>query len=176
MDGTGQAGPARAGERIVVGVFPGQADAVVLQAAALARTFRAELICSWVDVTRYVVEELADGAVRSLPTDSDLGDVADRGFPPKLIAQLSRLLDTADVRWSTRELAGDPARALGRLAEVLGAAMIVVGARQAGMRGSLQQLLSGSTALHLAHRQHRPVVVIPLDPVPFGAPLPWESR
>jgi nucleotide-binding universal stress UspA family protein len=176
MDDRDHIGREKAGERIVVGVFPGQADAVVLQAAALARIFGAELVCSWVDVTRYVVEERADGAVRSLPTDSDIGDSIDRGLPPKLTAQLARLLDSTNLRWSTRELAGDPARALGRLANILGAAMIVVGTRQAGMRGSLQQFLTGSTALHLAHRQHRPVVVIPLDPVPFDAPLPWESE
>jgi hypothetical protein len=28
----------------------------------------------------------------------------------------------------------------------------------------------------LAHRQHRPVVVIPLAPVAEGKPLPWEEQ
>jgi nucleotide-binding universal stress UspA family protein len=175
MDNKGRAGSGSTGERILVGVFPGQADAVVLQAAAFARVLNADLVCAWVDVSRYVVEEGPDGSVRSMPTDSDIGDVADRGLPSKLTEQLSRLLDSSNLRWSTRELAGDPARALGHFADILGAVMIVVGTRQAGMKGSLQQFMTGSTALHLAHRQHRPVVVIPLDPVPFGAPLPWES-
>jgi hypothetical protein len=31
-------------------------------------------------------------------------------------------------------------------------------------------------AVHLAHRQHRPVVVIPLSPVPAEEHLPWEKQ
>lgn len=163
-------------ERIVVGVFPGQPDAVVAQAAALAHRVGAELVCAWVDGSRYAVEEHPDGSVRSLPIDPDLGDMADRGFPPTLTAQLARILGPAKLSWVTRELAGDPAAALGRLADLLGASMIVVGTRQAGMKGSLQEFFAGSTAVHLAHRQHRPVVVIPLNPIPLAATLPWESE
>jgi hypothetical protein len=28
--------------------------------------------------------------------------------------------------------------------------------------------------VHLAHRQHHPVIIIPLDPVAHGERLPWE--
>ena len=161
--------------RVIVGVFPGQPDAVVEEAAAFAARFDAELVCAWVDRSRYLIEESEDGTVRSMPIDSDLNDAADQGFPSKLTVQLTRVLESLGVSWSTRELAGDPARALGRLADRLSATMIVVGTREAGMRGSMQEFVNGSTAVHLAHRQHRPVVVIPLSPVSFGDPWPWES-
>jgi hypothetical protein len=39
----------------------------------------------------------------------------------------------------------------------------------------MQEFFGGSVAVHLAHRQHRPVVVIPLAPVAFRDELPWES-
>jgi hypothetical protein len=38
----------------------------------------------------------------------------------------------------------------------------------------MREFFAGSVAVHLAHRQTRPVVVIPTSPVPQGAALPWE--
>ncbi|MET4702825.1 universal stress protein [Frigoribacterium sp. UYMn621] len=160
---------------LVVGVATGQSDVVVEQARALATRLGTQLICAWVDAGRYVIDELRDGNVRSMPIDPDMGDERHSGVPANLLAQLSRLLGPEHDSWSTRELAGDPARALGRLAEVVDASMIVVGTRRAGMTGSVQEMFNGSVAVHLAHRQHRPVVVIPLDPIPFERPLPWED-
>jgi nucleotide-binding universal stress UspA family protein len=162
--------------RIVVGVFPGQRDAVVEHAAAIAARYDAELVCAWVDRSRYVIDESADGVVRSMPIDPDVADTTDRGLPVRLLAQLARLLEPSGVRWSTRELAGDTARALGHLAELLGAVMVVVGAREAGVRGSLQEFFSGSTAVHLVHQQQRPVLVIPVNPVSFDDVPPWWPR
>jgi nucleotide-binding universal stress UspA family protein len=71
-------------------------------------------------------------------------------------------------------LVGNPAQALGDLADTLNASMIVVGTREATLRASLQEFINGSVAAQLAHRQHRPVVVIPLAPVPSDQPLPWD--
>lgn len=161
--------------RVIVGVEPGQPDAVVVHAAAFAAHFNAELVCALVDASRYVVFERADGTMTSLPFDPDVPDLAEDEFDPELKDHLASLLDSRGVVWSTRALAGDPARALGHLAETLGAAMIVVGTRQATIRGNLQEFFNGSIAVHLAHRQHRPVVVIPLAPVPVKDDLPWES-
>jgi len=96
-------------------------------------------------------------------------------FDPRLEARLASILDGTGVDWSTRTLVGDPAEALGRLANSLDAAMIVVGTRRAGVLGTLRELFEGSVAAHLAHRQHRPVVVIPLDPVPIETTLPGAS-
>lgn len=150
--------------RVVVGVYPGQADGVVLQAAVFAARFNAELVCAWVDSGRH---PRADHAGAAAPhTD---------GFSPYLAAHLDRILGGHAITWSTRQLIGDPARALGQLAESLRAAMIVVGTRDGTVRGSLQEFFAGSIAMHLAHRQNRPVVVIPLAPVSFDDDLPWES-
>ena len=99
-------------------------------------------------------------------------------FPPKinyLTAHLTRILGGHDIDWSTHQLSGDPARALGQLAETLRAAMIVVGTRDGTGRGSLQEFFAGSIAMHLAHRQNRPVVVVPLSPTSFDDDAPWES-
>lgn len=160
---------------VVVGVTAGQSDAVVTAAATFARRFDAELVCAYVDVSRFAVEQRADGTVRSLPFDADAAEPSDEGISPSLGARLSRILDSQHIKWSTRELAGDPAYALAGLAEVLNAAMIVVGSREPGIRASVQEFFSGSVAVHLAHRQHRPVVVVPLSPVDPDASLPWEA-
>ena len=53
--------------------------------------------------------------------------------------------------------------------------MIIVGSRRGGLRVSMHEFFGGSVAAHLAHRQSRPVVVIPLSPVPAGGRLPWEG-
>jgi hypothetical protein len=54
--------------------------------------------------------------------------------------------------------------------------MIVVGSREAGLRGSVREFFAGSVALHLSHRQARPVVVVPLAPVSRAQALPWEDE
>ncbi|POH63486.1 MULTISPECIES: universal stress protein [Cryobacterium] len=152
--------------RVVVGVYPGQADGVVLQAAVFAARFDAELVCAWVDPGRHPRADHADA-----PTPGN-----GAGVDPYLTAHLTRILGGHDIEWSTRQLSGDPARALGQLAETLRAVMIVVGTRDGTVRGSLQEFFAGSIAMHLAHRQHRPVVVVPLSPVSFDDDVPWESE
>ena len=161
--------------RVIVGVVPGRTDAVVEQAAVFAAHFNAELVCAYVDVSRYVVKEHADGTVSSLPFDPSLPGLGGGEFEAELRAQLAAVLDARGAVWSTRALAGDPARALDRLAVALDAAMIVVGTRDESVKATVQEFLSGSVAVHLAHRQHRPVVVIPQAPVSFEDALPGES-
>jgi nucleotide-binding universal stress UspA family protein len=53
--------------------------------------------------------------------------------------------------------------------------LIVVGTRHPGVRAGAREFFGGSVAVHLAHRQHRPVLVIPLAPTPHGTKLPWEE-
>ena len=48
--------------RVVVGVYPGQSDGVVLQAAVFAARFDAELVCAWVDPGRHPRGDHADRA------------------------------------------------------------------------------------------------------------------
>ncbi|HLM21033.1 MAG TPA: universal stress protein [Propionibacteriaceae bacterium] len=161
--------------RILVGVTYGQSDVVLRHAARFARTFDAALVCAHVDPGRYVVEELPDGSVASLPLDPDLPELKDTDFDQGLVAQVRAAVADDSVDLSFRELAGDVGYALTRLADILDVEMIIVGSRRGGVRAGLKQFLTGSVAAHLAHRQPRPVVVIPVAPVAEGKPLPWEE-
>ena len=161
--------------RILVGVTYGQSDAVLRHAARFARTFDAALVCAHVDPGRYVVEELPDGSVASLPLDPDLPELKDTDFDQGLVAQVRAAVADDSINLSFRELAGDVGYALTRLADILDVEMIIVGSRRGGVRAGLKQFLTGSVAAHLAHRQPRPVVVIPVAPVAEGKPLPWEE-
>ncbi|HJY45655.1 MAG TPA: universal stress protein [Propionibacteriaceae bacterium] len=165
----------QAARRILVGVTYGQPDVVLRHAARFARTFDAALVCAHVDPGRYVVEELPDGSVASLPLDPDLPELKDTDFDQGLVAQVRAAVADESIELSFRELAGDVAYALTRLADILDVEMIIVGSRRGGVRAGLRQFLTGSVAAHLAHRQPRPVVVIPLAPVAEGKPLPWEE-
>jgi nucleotide-binding universal stress UspA family protein len=121
------------------------------------------------------VEELPDGSVASLPLDPDLPELKDTDFDQGLVAQVRAAVADESIELSFRELAGDVAYALTRLADILDVEMIIVGSRRGGVRAGLKQFLTGSVAAHLAHRQPRPVVVIPVAPVAEGKPLPWEE-
>jgi nucleotide-binding universal stress UspA family protein len=165
----------QAARRILVGVTYGQPDVVLRHAARFARTFDAALVCAHVDPGRYVVEELPDGSVASLPLDPDLPELKDTDFDQGLVAQVRAAVADESIELSFRELAGDVAYALTRLADILDVEMIIVGSRRGGVRAGLKQFLTGSVAAHLAHRQPRPVVVIPVAPVAEGKPLPWEE-
>jgi nucleotide-binding universal stress UspA family protein len=165
----------QAARRILVGVTYGQADVVLRHAARFARTFDAALVCAHVDPGRYVVEELPDGTVASLPLDPDLPELKDTDFDQGLVAQVRTAVADDSIELSFRELAGDVAYALTRLADILDVEVIIVGSRRGGVRAGLKQFLTGSVAAHLAHRQSRPVVIIPVAPVAEGKPLPWEE-
>lgn len=160
--------------RILVGVNHGQSDVVLHQAVRFARALSAELVCAHVDVGRYVVEERPDGTVVSRPLDPDLPELSDSDFDPAL-AEHVRSVVGDDVAVTFRELAGDRAYALTRLADICGVELIVVGSRRPGVRSGLKEFFGGSVAAQLAHRQSRPVVVVPVAPVAPGAPLPWET-
>ena len=161
---------------IVVGVTSGQPDAVVLAASEIATQFGSELICAAVDPSRYMLEEMPDGSMTSASFDPDALEQAVAEFDRGLHEQIERVLHGRKVTWSTRALAGDPARALGHLAGTVRAVMIVVGSREPTIRHSVRSFFTGSIAVRLAHGQHRPVVIIPLDPVPFDTELPWETE
>ncbi|MCX7520877.1 universal stress protein [Microbacterium sp. STN6] len=162
--------------QIIVGVVRGQSETVLHAAVSFARRFGASLICASVDAMRYAVEEHPDGTVTSLPVDPDPVEQEDGAFDPQIERTLHELLDGSGVQWSTRALAGDPARALARLADVVDAEAILVGTRHGGLRSGLQEFFGGSVAVHLAHRQHLPVIVIPVNPVGGEEALPWEDQ
>ncbi|MBT2548976.1 universal stress protein [Arthrobacter sp. ISL-65] len=148
---------------VLMGAVPGQPLAVAHRAADLASSLNVQLICAYVDVTSYLAEE-PDGRVETLPIDPDGIDDDIEGISAGIKERLQEALDESGVRWSFVTLAGDPARALGRLAESADASVIVVGTRERGLGARFEELLVGSVAVHLTHRQHRPVLVVPLAP------------
>ncbi|WP_104090017.1 universal stress protein [Arthrobacter sp. GMC3] len=160
---------------VIVGVSPGQSPHVAEQAAFFASRFGAELVCVFVNQGRLPVSEGADGSVTSAPIDPDYSDPAEEVFDSKLAAGLEHLLKETGVRWRTLVLAGEVSAALGRLAERLDAAMIVVGTHEKSAGGSIQEFFNRSVATHLAHRQTRPVVVIPAHSPGLASPLPWQE-
>ena len=147
---------------IVVGVTPKQPLTVLREAVRFARQFKAVLVCAHVDAGSYVVAEHPDGSVESRPIDPDQPDWNAAVFNGGLAHRIREVADKEGVRVEFRELAGDIAHALGRLAEVLNAEMIIVGSRRSGLRSSMHEFFGGSVAAHLAHRQPRPVVVVPM--------------
>jgi nucleotide-binding universal stress UspA family protein len=147
---------------VVVGVTPQQPVAVLREAVRLARQFKAVLVCANVEAGSYVVAEHPDGSVESRPIDPDQPDWNAAVFNGGLAHRIRELADQEGVRVEFRELAGDIAHALGRLAEVLDAEMIIVGSRRGGLRSTMHDFFGGSVAAHLAHRQPRPVVIVPL--------------
>ncbi|WP_285114702.1 universal stress protein [Leifsonia sp. fls2-241-R2A-40a] len=160
---------------ILAAVVPGQPIAVLEQAARLADDLDVPLVCANVDPDRYLVSSYVDGTIVALPYDPDLHETDEEQFDPELASHIRRALDGRGIPYTLQQLAGDPAWSLSRLADDMDARFIVVGTREAGLRGSLREFFNGSVALHLAHRQHRPVVVVPLDPRPGAQKLPWED-
>lgn len=165
----------RSHPRIVVGVTLHQPDALLIRAAEFAGWLGAEMVCAHVDVARYTTAENPDGSVTSLPFDPDLPELGEETFDPVLARQIEATMRTQNVPWSLRALAGEPVRALAHLADRLDARAIVVGTRETGRLTSVHDFFAGSVGLHLAHRQHRPVLLIPLSPVGHDAQLPWEQ-
>jgi nucleotide-binding universal stress UspA family protein len=161
--------------KVIVGVARRQSDVVVTTAIDLARHFGADLVCASVNEGGHMVGESADGSVTSMSFNPDLVDEVEETFNGDLKKNLDRILNGAGVEWSVRALAGDPAHAISHLADTIDATMIVVGTREESMRGNLHEFFNGSVAVHLAHNQHRPVVVVPLAPVPFGHALAWDE-
>ncbi len=160
--------------RVLVGVNHGQSEVVLKQAVRLARALSADLVCAHVDVGRYVVEERPDGTVVSRPLDPDLPELSESDFDPALAEYVRGLVGGVPVTF--RELAGDRAYALARLADIYDVELIVVGSRRRGVKSGLKEFFGGSVAASLAHRQHRPVVVVPVQPVAADTPLPWEEQ
>lgn len=151
---------------LVVGVAPSQPQNATVLAAArtFAENFDAELVCASVNTGRYPVDEQPDGTVTSLPFDPDLAEERREVFDADLLAEVTELMEGSTASWQVQALAGGPAKELARLADEMGAAMIIIGTRKAGLRGSLHEIFNGSVAARLAHSQSLPVVVVPGEP------------
>src|SRR5919205_1017626 len=101
---------------IVVGVLPDQPLWLLQVAGEFARTFRARLVCVSVDASRFTFQELPDGTLLSAPIQPELLE-AEEAFPPERQREIGDLLDPMGVQGSTRQLVGEPATALMRIAD-----------------------------------------------------------
>src|SRR5688572_21821999 len=133
------------------------------------------LVCARVDPSRYLVERFNDGRFTSMPIDPDLADLRVETFDESLRDRIAAIMEPTGVHWSVQPLVGDPGSELAALADRVEALMIVVGTRAPGFRGTLQEFFTGSVAANLAHRQHRPLVVVPHPGTRTNAPPPWET-
>jgi nucleotide-binding universal stress UspA family protein len=148
---------------VVVGVQPGQAHDVVGVAAAVAERFSARLVCVVIDPALLSTGFRADGSEIIEPIDPDTADSDPQQLPDEDVRVIQELAAARSVDVEVAFRVGDPGRALASVAEERDAVMIVVGS-QTGRR-RVTELLNGSVAAHLTHQQHRPVLVVPHDPV-----------
>jgi nucleotide-binding universal stress UspA family protein len=158
---------------VLVGVVPGLPTRVVKEAGRYAKLLNAPLVVVHVDVTRFVTYEDPDGYVHSAPIDINVA--AGESDLAIVEAEARKILDGHDVQWSVKQLVGDPAMAMKHLADQLDARLLVVGTRKRGLGESIREFFTGSVAARLAHRQQRPILVIPLgEPVPDDQEI-WPS-
>ena len=145
---------------VIVGMQPGQSAHVIHEAARFARLLRVPLVVAHVDVTRFVTYEDPDGYVHSAPIDLNLE--AGAAEFETVQAEAAAALDGTGITWTARQLVGDPALAIKQLANKVDAQLIVVGTRKRGIGESIREFFTGSVAARLAHRQPRPILVVPL--------------
>ncbi|MGO1507427.1 MAG: universal stress protein [Microbacteriaceae bacterium] len=146
---------------VIVGMQPEQSSHVLEEAARYAKLLSAPLIVVHVDVTRFVTYEDPDGYVHSAPID--LNVEAGAAEFDEVQAAAAPILDGSGLEWTARQLVGDPALAIKQLANKVDAQLIVVGTRKRGIGESIREFFTGSVAARLAHRQHRSVLVVPLE-------------
>jgi nucleotide-binding universal stress UspA family protein len=146
---------------VIVGMQPDQSAHVLDEAARYAKLLGVPLVVAHVDVTRFVTYEDPDGYVHSAPIDLNIE--AGAAEFEAVQAAAAESLQGSGLNWTARQLVGDPALAIKQLANKLDAQLIVVGTRKRGLGESIREFFTGSVAARLAHRQHRPVLVVPLE-------------
>lgn len=150
---------------VIAGVIPDQSPRVLKEAARYAKLLQVPLVVVHVDVTRFVTYEDPDGYVHSAPIDINIA--AGEGELAKVQDAAASVLEAAGPRWTVRQLVGDPAMAIKNFADQIDARLIVVGTRKRGFGESVREFFTGSVGARLAHRQHRPILIVPLgEPVP----------
>jgi len=157
---------------VILGATPDLPARVWSEAARYAGLFGRALVVAHVDVTRFVTYEDPDGTPHTAPIDLSL--TAASHELDRVRAAAEQHLAGVDISWTVRSLVGDPAMALKALADEVDAAVIVVGTRRRGFGETLREFFTGSVAARLAHRQHRPVLVVPLqEPSTVVGDDPW---
>jgi nucleotide-binding universal stress UspA family protein len=161
---------------LVVGVVPGQYPEVLRTAASLAHGLSAPLICAYVDEASYLVEWDPGRSSHRLSLHPDVDEAEIRAVTQELRSIVSASCDGSGVSWTLRTLAGDPARALGKLAAEAGAAMIIVGTPEHGLGHRISEALNGSVAAWLSHHQTLPILIVPAPARRLRRPSAGASR
>ncbi len=149
---------------LLVGVMPDQHPEVLRTATQLAARLSAPLLFAYVDEASYLVEWDPARSAHRLSLHPDKDDEVVRGVTMEIRAVIDDAVTTAGdpaINWTLRTLAGDPARALARLAAETNAPMIIVGTSERGLAHRISEALNGSVAAWLSHHQSRPVLVVP---------------
>ena len=146
---------------LVVGILPGQHPEVLQTAASLAKGLAAPMICAYVDEASYLVEWDPERSAHRLSLHPDRDDAQIRATTLELRSVIEAGCKGLGVDWTLRTLAGDPARAIGRLATEANARMIVVGTPERGIGHRISAALNGSVAAWLSHHQEHPILIVP---------------
>ncbi|MBA8814977.1 nucleotide-binding universal stress UspA family protein [Microbacterium halimionae] len=158
---------------VLVGVIPEQPARVVHEAARYAKVFGVPLVVVHVDVTRFVTSEDPDGYVHSAPIDLNIA--TSEGELDQVRTEVEAALADTGVAWTLDQLVGDPALAIKHHADKIDARLLVIGTRKRGFGESVREFFTGSVAARLAHRQHRPILVVPLGDPLSDEDDPWAS-
>ena len=159
---------------VIAAIIPDQPARVVSEAAHYATMLGVPLVVVHVDVTRFVTYEDPDGAPHTAPIDINVDAGAEELAAVQ--EQVRQTLAKRDIEWTTVQLVGDPALAIKHYANKIDAPLIVIGTRKRGFGESLREFFTGSVAARLSHRQHRPILVVPLgEPVADDIPIFDES-
>ncbi|MCC9068355.1 universal stress protein [Arthrobacter cryoconiti] len=157
--------PSRAGfsgSPVVVGVIPDQGPVVWERALELAQSWSVPLIAAFVDPASYLIEWAPGNKVLPISLEPVLEPDDETSIAAGELKQsLAAAAAGYEVDWSLRIIGGDPALALGRLAEAVGASTIVIGTRRPGFMAKVDELVSGSLMHRLLTTQAVPVFGIP---------------
>lgn len=160
---------------VILGIDEDQSPVVANTAARLASQLGAKVLCVNVQSGRLTTQRLPHHTSQASPADGfDDGNEPDNVLPQGLHHHLEQVFAAAGVSWEAREVEGDPSKALAQIAQEQDAVMIVVGTRRPGIRSKIEELVDGSVAVALAHRQSLPVLVVPQVSTETGQ-LPWED-
>lgn len=149
---------------LVVGVVLRQHPEVIAQASLLAGQLGRSILFAFVQPNSYLTEwNLKENITEQSLHPEDLDEDMTADAMDILAAIEAQMADSA-VAWTLRILAGEPWKALARLASESRGSMIILGSRKPGVGAQISEWLGGATAGHLTAHQYRPVLVVPRVP------------
>ncbi len=146
---------------LVVGVLPEQHTQVLRVARDMALQMDAPVVFAYVDEASYLVEWDPSKETHRLSLHPEKEENSISAVRSELRELITAEFGSQAVDWTLRMLAGDPARALGRLAAEVHATMIIVGTPARSLVHRISEALNGSVASWLSHHQNRPVLIVP---------------